>query len=119
MLARFLLLLALSGAISCAAAPESGQEIFDRHCRTCHGGPRPADVPLGPNLAGVIGTKAGSRPSGLHTRVLAESGLVWDRDSLRRFITDPRSVTLGTIMPAHPLEREELERLLDYLETLR
>lgn len=102
-----------------AIAEPSGQEIFERHCRTCHGGAAPADSPLGPSLAGIVGAKAGTQPAGLHTRALTESGIVWDRESLRRFLSDPRRTAPGTTMTVGIADAGELERLLDYLESLR
>jgi cytochrome c len=88
---RLAFALALAGMIgSASAAGEPGREVYERHCRTCHGGTTPPDSPLGPSLVGIIGTKAGTQASGLHSRALTESGIVWDRESLRRFLSDPR-----------------------------
>jgi cytochrome c len=120
MLIRFAFALALAGMIgSASAAGEPGREVYERHCRTCHGGTTPPDSPLGPSLVGIIGTRAGTQASGLHSRALTESGIVWDRESLRRFLSDPRREVHGTIMPASVSDPEALERLLDYLESLR
>jgi cytochrome c len=114
--------LALAGLIGAASADPyapSGQEVFERRCRTCHGGPRPADLPIGPSLAGIIGTRAGTQASGVHSRALMYSGIVWDRETLRRFLSDPpREVPLG-YMPAGVVPPAELASLLDYLESLR
>src|SRR5512145_3328869 len=113
-----LALASLTGAAS-ADEPASGQEVFELRCRTCHGGTAPADSPIGPSLAGIVGTKAGSRASGVHSRALIDSGIVWDRESLRRVLADPRRAIPGTIMPVGVADPDELESLLDYLETLR
>jgi cytochrome c len=119
-LIRLAFALALAGMIgSAAAAGESGREIYERQCRTCHGGTAPADSPIGPSLVGIIGTKAGTQPSGVHSRAFAESGIVWNRELLRRFLTDPRREFPGTIMPLCVSDPETLERLLDHLESLR
>ncbi len=97
----------------------SGREIYQLHCRTCHGGTSPADSPLGPSLAGIVGKKAGTQASGVHSRALIDSGIVWDRDSLRRFLADPRRAVPGTLMPVSVADQAQLEGLLDYLESLR
>lgn len=106
---------------SLAAAPsvEAGRKIFASHCQTCHGGTGPADSPIGPDLRGVIGRKAGTGHSGLHSRVVPESGLVWDRQSLRRFIAAPQKEIPGTIMPVQVTDPKQLDELLDYLESLQ
>ena len=114
---RFALVLALAAVMGPAAGGESGREIYERQCRTCHGGTAPADSPLGPSLAGIVGTKAGTQATGIHSRVMVESGIVWDRESLRRFLSDPRQVVPGSIMMVRVSDAETLERLLDYLET--
>ena len=113
---------ALAGLIAAASADESvetGRQLFDRRCRTCHGGTGPADSPIGPNLSGIVGTKAGTQASGIHSRAAIDSGVVWDRESLRRFLSVPRREIPGSIMPAGVADPAELERLLDYLESLR
>ena len=114
-----LALAALIGAALAQDPVQSGWEIFDRRCRTCHGGTAPADSPVGPSLSGIVGTKAGTQASGLHSLGALDSGIVWDRESLRRFLYEPRVQMRGTIMPVRVEDPEELERLLDYLESLR
>ena len=97
----------------------SGREVYQLRCRTCHGGTSPADSPIGPSLAGIVGTKAGSQASGVHSRAMRDSGIVWDRESLRHYLADPRRAVPGTIMPVSIADPAQLESLLDYLESLR
>jgi cytochrome c len=97
----------------------AGRQIFERRCRTCHGGTATADSSIGPSLVGIIGRKAATQPSGVHSRALIESGIVWDRASLRRFLAAPSSAVPGTFMPVSTTDPAELESLLDYLESLQ
>jgi cytochrome c len=113
---------ALAGLIAAASADEftqSGRQLFERHCRTCHGGTAPADSPIGPSLSGILGRKAGTNVSGVHSRAAIDSGIVWDRESLRRFLSVPRREIPDSIMPVGVMDPAELERLLDYLESPR
>ena len=113
---------ALAGLIAAASADESAQssrQLFERHCRTCHGGTAPADSPIGPSLSGIVGRKAGTNVSGVHSRAAIDSGTVWDRESLRRFLSVPRREIPDSIMPVGVMDPAELERLLDYLGSLR
>lgn len=87
-LAFALVMAAMTGGAAVAADP--GRDVYARHCRTCHGGTAPADSSLGPSLVGLIGAKAGTQTSGLHSRALTESGIVWDRESLRPSATRGR-----------------------------
>ena len=109
----------LTVAASADESVESGRQLFDRRCRTCHGGTGPADSSIGPNLAGVLGKKAGTTAGGVHSRAPIDSGIVWDRESLRQFLSVPRRVIPDTIMPVGVADPAELERLLDYLESRR
>ena len=116
------LALALAGIVGAAAADEdqaqAGRQVFDQRCRNCHGGTAPADLPIGPRLDGIIGSKAGSKEFGVHSRAVMDSGIVWDRASLRRFLSNPQREIPGTLMAVSVTDRAELESLLDYLETL-
>ena len=111
----------LTGLIATAWAgdAESGRRIFDQRCRTCHGGTAKADSPIGPNLSGIVGTRAGTQPSGIHSRAAIDSGVVWDRESLRRFLSVPRREIPESIMPVGVARPDEIDSLLDYLESLR
>jgi cytochrome c len=101
------------------ASAAVGQQVFERRCRTCHGGTAPADSPIGPSLAGVIGKRAGTQPSGVHSRAMTDSEIVWDRASLRRFLSRPSREIPDTLMPVSVADPAELESVLDYLESLR
>jgi cytochrome c len=116
----FTVAFALAGAAAAARADEaaSGQEVYELRCRTCHGGKGAADVPIGPSLTGIVGTRAATQPSGLHSRALIDSGIVWNRETLRRFLSDPPRALPGTLMPAGVVDPAQLEPLLDYLETM-
>lgn len=121
MLVPLLTALALASLIGAAYADEveSGRKLYDQRCRTCHGGTAPADSPIGPSLAGIIGTRAATQANGIHSRALIDSGIVWDRDSLRRFLADPSRAVPGTLMPVRVADPAQLESLLDYLESFR
>lgn len=89
------------------------------NCKACHGGTAPADLPIGPSLVGIIGKRAATQADGVHSRAVMDSGTVWDRDSLRRFLSAPSREIPGTYMPIRLANPAEVENLLDYLESLR
>ena len=86
-----------------------GREVFLNHaCVLCHAiRGTPAAGTNGPDL-----THFGSR------RTIAAGTLLFDQDSLTRWIQDPQSIKPGNHMPAIQLSDVELERLTSYLETL-
>lgn len=115
--------LALASVIGAATADEhlqSGRQVFERRCRACHGDTAArADFPIGPSLTGIIGTQAGTEDKGVHSRAVIDSRIVWNRESLRRFLSNPERAIPGTLMPVGVADPAELESLLDYLESLR
>ena len=111
-------LAAASGLAAADASLDAGRKIFVQRCQTCHGGTGPADSPIGPDLRGILGKKAGSEASGLHSRAAIESDLVWSRESLRRFLAAPAKALPGTLMPSSVSDPRELDDLLNYLDSL-
>jgi cytochrome c len=114
-----LLGLAFAPAFAADESTSPGRKVFESRCVSCHESSPPSTNTLGPSLAGIVGRKAGSGNSGVHSRALAESGIVWNRGSLRSFLSDPGRAVPGTIMPMRVENPKEIEDLLNYLETLR
>jgi cytochrome c len=113
-----LALAALAGTAFAGESAPAGRLAFERHCQSCHGGTGPAALAIGPDLNGIYGARAGRQPGGTHSRATIDSGIVWDRQTLRDFLSSPRRVVPGAMMPDGLSDRAELESLLDYLETL-
>jgi cytochrome c oxidase subunit 2 len=92
-----------------AAGVAAGAEVFvEANCIGCHavrGLAEPGDV--GPDL-----TTFASR------RTIGAGMLDNTRENLRAWILDPHAQKPGVRMPATPLPDEDLEALLDYLESL-
>jgi cytochrome c2 len=114
-----LLGVALTPAFAADESTSAGRKLFESRCVSCHESSPPSTATLGPRLAGIVGRKAGSGSSGVHSRALTESGIVWNRASLRNYLSDPGRAVPGTIMPMRVEDPKELEELLNYLETLR
>jgi cytochrome c len=67
-------------------------------CQTCHtvveGGPNMT----GPNLHGVFGRKAASKPGFNYSDALKATGWTWDAAHVDTWITDPKATLPGTKM---------------------
>jgi cytochrome c oxidase subunit II len=91
-------------------AATDGREVFvTANCAACHtvGGVSPY-------------TDAGPALTDLATRRTIAAGMQDNtRENLREWIVDPQRSKRGARMPATALPDDELEALLDYLETLR
>ena len=97
----------------------SGGLLYQARCVGCHGEGSSSGATLGPSLVGIIGRKAGTGESGVHSRALVESNIRWDETSLRWFLAEPMSAVAGTTMPASVPDAQQIDDLIAYLKTLR
>src|SRR5438128_370206 len=115
------LILLLPAAAWSAEAGDAarGERTFQR-CYSCHSvDPNETAKLQGPSLYRIMGRRAAALPGFAYSDAMREkgaAGLVWDADTLERYIADPESVVPGTSMSA-PTLRDEQERtdLIAYL----
>ncbi|HEX2113682.1 MAG TPA: c-type cytochrome [Alphaproteobacteria bacterium] len=92
-------LAALVFAASAAATQENldaGRNVFRRECIACHAF---GCDKRGPNLQGIFGRAAGAVGDFRHySDALKKSGIVWDAETLDRFLADPAAMVSGTTM---------------------
>jgi cytochrome c len=72
---------------------------------------------IGPPLLGIMGKRAGTEPGFAYSDAMAKSGMVWDRDTLRRFLLDPQGTIPGTAMGIAGMPADDVQSVVDYLET--
>jgi cytochrome c len=89
-------LLSSAGALAQDESNREGKLAFNSSCRTCHSIDE-GDNRLGPNLHEIVGRKAGSEKYG-YSPAMKSSGIVWDAETLDRFIENPESVVSGNNM---------------------
>jgi cytochrome c len=109
-------LVALAASPALCADIEHGKVVFEA-CAACH-----TDKPdaLGPNLAGVIGRKAGSRDDFRYSNAMQRAGFVWDAASLRQYLADPQAKVKGNRMPFSGLgDPKDIDDVIAYLGTLK
>ena len=92
-LGTFLALAPVGGA-NAQGDPAAGQRVFNQ-CVACHtinqGGPNR----VGPNLHGVMGRKAASVEGfrySANLKQLGDGGLVWNEETLRPYLQNPKAV---------------------------
>lgn len=104
-------------AIGAPGGP-NGEMLFRQRCSMCHSAVASRHVPLGPNLAGVVGRKAGST-NFAYSPQLKQSGLTWNRANLDRYLTAPARMVPGTKMAVAVPNAAERAALIDFLARAR
>ena len=93
-----------------------GQRVF-LLCRACHTVGKDEGNKIGPNLYGVFGSKAGSKPNFRYSDALVRSGVVWNDQTLDKWLTNPTAFIPGTRMPfAGVHDEEERKAVIAYLK---
>jgi len=101
---------------------DNGQAKFAL-CKSCHTtGQGEADM-TGPNLFGVFGRKAGSKPGFSYSDALKGSKITWDAAKIDQWITSPRTMVPGTKMTylgtENPKDRVDIVAYLKVETTAR
>jgi cytochrome c len=107
----------LEGAILVAALatgdPKAGEAVYSR-CLGCHS----FEVNrTGPKHCGLFGRRAGSVPGFEYSAAMKRSTLVWNAQTLERFLADPPKTIPGTAMTyAGVPDAKDRADLIAYLE---
>jgi cytochrome c2 len=102
-----------------AGDPAAGEKVFKAHlCFGCHR-LEPGQNAAGPSLAGVYGKKAGTVPGFAYSDALKNSGIVWNDETLNRWVEGPKAVVEGTKMVlAKPVtDAKDRADLIAFLKT--
>ena len=120
---KALLALALlaSSAVAAKAAgdPKAGAGVFKR-CAVCHTADKGGGDGLGPNLFGVVGRKAASRPGFAYSGPLQKAGITWNEANLTKWVASPARMVPGTKMAfAGITSKKQQADVVAYLGTLK
>ena len=110
-------LFAIAPAMAQDAA--AGAKAFSR-CSACHAVTADKPSTLGPNLAGVVGRRAGSLNGYSYSPAMKTAGYAWTADRIATFISNPRTALNGTKMYfAGVADAKTRLDLIAYLATLK
>jgi cytochrome c oxidase assembly protein subunit 11 len=97
------------------AAPDAvhGEQLFGERCTACHA---MGSNKTGPMLGGVVGRRAGSAAGYHYSRALGSATFTWSRDSLDKWLADPKKFVPGARMPVRVLDTPSRRDLVAYLQ---
>lgn len=108
-------LLALNVAALAEGDIKKGKKVFKK-CAACHT-VKEGKHKLGPSLFGIFGRTAGSVEGVKYSDAMIASGIVWDEDNMREFLTKPKDYIKGTSMAFGGIKKEkQLDDLIAYLK---
>jgi cytochrome c len=115
-----LALLAASTTLANAAGnAKAGEGVFKR-CAVCHTSDKGGGDGLGPNLFGIVGRKAATRPGFAYSAPLQKSGIVWSDATLTKWAAGPARMVPGTKMTfAGITSKKQQADVAAYLATLK
>lgn len=118
-IAALTLLAASSIAAQAAGDAKAGAQVFKR-CAVCHTDDKGGGDGLGPNLFGVVGRKAASKPGFAYSAALQKSGIVWNDATLTKWVAGPGRVVPGTKMQfAGITSKSQQANVVAFLATLK
>lgn len=93
---------------------KAGKGVFKK-CKACHT-VKAGKNKSGPSLYGVVGAQAGKAPDFAYSAALQEARLVWDIETLSRFLSDPKALVPGNKMSFRGLDNQsDIADVIAYL----
>jgi cytochrome c len=102
-----------------AGDAKAGAGVYKR-CAVCHTIEKGGGDALGPNLFGVVGRKAASRPGFAYSGPLQKAGIVWNEANLTKWAAGPARMVPGNKMafPGITSKKQQAD-VVAYLATLK
>lgn len=109
--------LAAPSTARAAGDAKAGQTVFAARCAACHAA-QPGQNKVGPSLAGIVGSKAGTVPGYTFSPGMKNANVTWDNASLDKFLGNPSGFVPGTKMFVSLPGSADRQNVIAYLNTL-
>ena len=105
-------------SIANAANPVNGKKVFKK-CAACHS-LQEGKNKIGPSLHNLLDRKAGSVEGYKYSKAMKNSDVVWDEESLDKFLTKPRKFIKRTKMSFWGIKKKSLrDDLISFFKQLQ
>jgi cytochrome c len=105
----------ITAAPATAQDAGSGATLFRQRCQTCHSVTPGQKALLGPNLAGVVGRKAGTADF-RYSDAMKKSAVTWNAATLARYLTSPPKVVPGGKMTVSVNDAKQRADIIAFLQ---
>jgi cytochrome c len=95
-----------------AGNPAHGAQVY-KTCALCHSFEKNG---AGPKHAGVFGRTAGTVPDYRYSPSLKKSGIVWNDETLDKWLADPQALVPGTKMFFNVESAQDRADVIEYLK---
>ncbi|MBM3599182.1 MAG: c-type cytochrome [Alphaproteobacteria bacterium] len=89
-----------------------GRDLYESRCIACHSIEANR---VGPMHRGVVGRKAGSVAGFAYSQAVHNSNVVWTRENLDRWLTNPQAVIAGQRMNFRVANAQDRWDIIDFL----
>ncbi len=97
---------------SISGNPEAGKQLFEKRCTGCHSLDKNKE---GPRLRGVYGRRAGTVADFSYSDELKASQIMWDEQSLDRWLINPDAMVTNSDMAFHVSNPQERADIIQFL----
>jgi cytochrome c len=108
----FAVLLMTTGVAHAAGDATRGEQIY-RSCQDCHS---LDENDVGPKHRGVFGRVAGTVPDYNYSAALKNSKIVWNEETLDKWLTNPQAFVPGSRMAFHLSSAQDRADVIEYLK---